>query len=392
MSSGPMQVPEVNAHIHTPYSFSAFTGIGQIFEMALQEGIQVVGINDFNVTDGYPEFYDHARSNRIYPLFNIEFIALDRDMQKQGIRINDPNNPGRIYLSGKGLDFPAHLEDKSRKVVDSVIREGHRQIRTMIEKTNRLLAEAGTGIFLDFTAIRKRHALEIVRERHLAKALRTVILEKYPAPEDQKGILARLYDGRFPTADPANEAATEIEIRNILLKAGGRAFVEEDEKAFPTIAQVQGIIAGSGGIACYPVLLDDVEGNLTDFESDWHKLYEELTARGIFCIELIPRRNDYQVLKNFVHFFRDQDFIILFGTEHNTPELAPLKVNCRHGVELDPDLKQISYQGACILAAHQHLRAKRMSSPVPSWNTLDLNGKKEIISTGKAVINRFINS
>jgi len=69
-------VHEVNGHLHTPYSFSAFRDMKQIFDMASAENIKVLGINDFYVTDGYEAFYKHSLGNRIFPLFNIEFIGL----------------------------------------------------------------------------------------------------------------------------------------------------------------------------------------------------------------------------------------------------------------------------------------------------------------------------
>ena len=46
---------DVNAHLHTPYSFSAFESIDQALDMAAAEGVKVVGINDFYSTDGYKE-------------------------------------------------------------------------------------------------------------------------------------------------------------------------------------------------------------------------------------------------------------------------------------------------------------------------------------------------
>ena len=66
---------EVNGHIHTPYSFSAFPDMDTIFRMAKQENIVALGINDFYVTDGYKSFHKGCVSNRIFPLFNIEFIG-----------------------------------------------------------------------------------------------------------------------------------------------------------------------------------------------------------------------------------------------------------------------------------------------------------------------------
>ena len=65
---------EANGHIHTPFSFSAFPDLDTVFRSAVNENIAVLGINDFFVTDGYEPFCQGALKNRIFPLFNIEFI------------------------------------------------------------------------------------------------------------------------------------------------------------------------------------------------------------------------------------------------------------------------------------------------------------------------------
>ena len=49
---------DVNAHLHTPYSFSAFKDVRQALDMAAAEGVEVVGINDFYSLDGYREWND----------------------------------------------------------------------------------------------------------------------------------------------------------------------------------------------------------------------------------------------------------------------------------------------------------------------------------------------
>src|SRR6056297_3407529 len=83
-------IPEVNGHFHTPYSFSAFENISQVIEMAQKENIKVLGINDFYTTAGYEEFYNLCLENKIFPLFNIEFIGLSTEQQKNNIKVNDP--------------------------------------------------------------------------------------------------------------------------------------------------------------------------------------------------------------------------------------------------------------------------------------------------------------
>ena len=130
---------EANGHIHTPYSFSAFSGMDTIFRMAREEKIALLGINDFYVSDGYNDFHKGCIANKIFPLFNIEFIGLLKEEQQKGIRINDPNNPGRIYFTGKGLDYPFHAGFFQKRELKKVIRESQLQIKAMISKLNQLI-------------------------------------------------------------------------------------------------------------------------------------------------------------------------------------------------------------------------------------------------------------
>ena len=384
------RVFEVNGHVHTPYSFSAFTDVGTLFEMAVEEDIKILGINDFYTTGGYPEFYENAIKSKVFPLFNIEFIALDRELQKKGVRVNDPNNPGRTYFSGKGLDFPETLDATRVKVVETLIRESLIQVESMIGKTNGVLDRIDAGFRLDFQQIRQAYARELVRERHIAKALRIKIFDKFPSGPERIAFLKTLYDGKEPVANQDSATAIENEIRNNLLKAGGKAFVEEDEKAFLSVDAVIDLIIHSGGIPCYPVLLDDAKGNFTDFEGDKESLHNQLAARNIFCIELIPGRNDAGILEDFVRYFHSRGFIILLGTEHNTPDMVPLTVSCRKQVPLAGDLKRISYEGACIIAAHQYLRARDSESDVSRWNSIEPERRDMLLSLGKAVVNHFL--
>lgn len=385
-------VYEVNGHIHTPYSFSAFSGVNPIFEMAVREDIRILGINDFYTTGGYLEFHDNALENWVFPLFNIEFIALDRELQKKGVRVNDPNNPGRTYFSGKGLDFPDSLDAGHAKIVNTIKVESLRQVEIMVEKTNAVLADIHSDLRLDYLDIRKNYARDLVRERHIAKALRIAIFERYTAVEERKAFLTRLYGGKEPASNLESNSSVEIEIRNNLLKAGGKAFVEEDEKAFLSVDAVIDIITHSGGIPCYPVLLDDPKGNITDFEGNKENLLGELSRKNIFCIELIPGRNDARILEDFVQFFHSKGFIILLGTEHNTPDMIPLTVSCRHQIPLADELKRISFEGACIIAAHQYLRAQGSESQVMHWNELSSDQKNNILTLGKAVVYHFTNT
>jgi hypothetical protein len=383
---------EANSHIHTPYSFSAFNDLDSVFSMAGSENISLLGINDFYVTDGYPSFYKGCISNGIFPLFNIEFIGLMREEQKNGIRINDPNNPGRIYFCGKGLDYPFHLSIDKYKELNSVKAETQNQLRAMVSKLNALISASNPSLKLDFDDIKKRYAHDLVRERHLAKAVRYLASENYVSPGSQLHFIESLYGGKKSKTGISDPASLENEIRSTLLKSGGAAFVEEDDRSFFDLKKIIDIINDAGGIPCYPVLLDDPSGKFTEFENDPEKLFTSLTNLGVACIELIPGRNDYSILKNFVEFFDKKGFIITFGTEHNTPEMIPLTVTARGNNPLDRSLKKIAWRGASVIAAHQYLRANNKPGYLGQNKLAGSDEKREFELLGQQVIEYYLNN
>ena len=382
---------EANGHIHTPYSFSAFRALDTAFKMALEEKIAVLGINDFYVTDGYKAFHDGCKTNKIFPLFNIEFIGLLKEEKQKEVRINDPNNPGRIYFSGKGLDYPFKLGWMQRRQLRTVKNESQLQIKAMIKKLNHLIKKDKPDLKLSYSAIKKEFAHELVREWHIAKALRELAATISAEEKEQLQFIENLYGGKKSKSGLSNHAALENEIRSNLLKSGGTAFVEADEDSFPELRKIIKIIIKAGGIPCYPVLLDDPSGKYTEFESDPEKLYVSLKRLGIECIELIPGRNDFSILKNFVDFFHKKGFIITFGTDHNTPEMLPLTVTTRGLKPLDESLKRIAWEGVCIIAAHQYLRADGRQGYVLPDGTHSVKQRRELVDLGQLVIEYFIN-
>lgn len=380
----------VNGHFHTPFSFSAFTEIEQVFILAEAEGVQVLGINDFYTTDGYAEFSELAQQYRIFPLFNIEFMALQSEEQAKGIRVNDPANPGRTYMSGKGLRHPFSIGKTQLGLLRQVQQESNVQTAEMVEKLNAFLAGLNAGFSFTFDELKAKYAKNMLRERHIAKALRIAIDEKFSIPEEKKAFYTLIFSGKEVKSGLTDITGLENEIRGNLLKTGGKAFVTEDPKAFLSLEQVKDVIISAGGIPCYPVLLDDPKGNFTDFEGDREELYRKLVEKKIFSLELIPGRNDLAILKDFVQFFRAKNFLISFGTEHNTPQLDPVKVSCRGGAELGEELTRIGYEGACIIAAHQYLMANGEEGFLRAGGSGKTDEYDAFVELGHAVITHFI--
>ncbi len=381
--------PDINGHIHTPHSFSAFTEIAQAFEMAKEEGVSVLGINDFYTTDGYDEFAELAAKSKVFPLFNIEFMGLQNDLQEAGIRVNDPSNPGRTYFSGKGLCQPAKMSEASAKKMAALKEESNRQTYEMVDKLNTYFSEIGVNIQFDAGEVQSRLAKGLFRERHIAQAIRIAVFETEETDLGRAGLLNKIFKGKEIKSAIDNVAGLENEIRGNLLKAGGAAFVPEDPKAFLSLEEVMELIIDAGGIPCYPCLLDFGDENFTDFEGDKEKLLETLKSKNVYSIELIPGRNKFHIIKEFVKFFHENDFVVTFGSEHNTPKLDPIKLNAGGGVDLDEELKQINYEGAAVVAAHQYLVANGKEGYLKN-GVAKTNEKAYFIELGKAVITKFL--
>ena len=348
-----MNIQDVNAHLHTPYSFSAFSGVQQALDMAAAEGVKIVGINDFYSMDGYAEWKSECEARRLFPLLGIEFISLNAEDQAAGLRVNDPNNPGRTYLSGKGLAFPVVLKGAEAAQLAAVKAESNAQVAAMCAKLNGHLKVVGAGFEIDFARVERELTRGSIRERHLAKALRLAVDARCTTDGEKASLYSLLFGGKALKSDPANIAAVENEIRGNLLKAGGAAFVPEDPKAFLPMETVQRIIEAAGGIPTYPFLGDDAKGCFTDFEADLQKAADTLAKRGFKSVEFITTRNTTAVLEQYAGYLEDEGFIVTFGSEHNTPALEPIRLRTRDCDHLSDKLREINYRGACAVAAHQ---------------------------------------
>jgi hypothetical protein len=376
---------KVNNHIHSPYSFSAFSGIGEAVRLAADEGVKILGINDFYVADGFGEFVDRCLDQGVFPLLNVEMIGISREEQQAGIRVNDPNNPGRTYISGKGFPFPFRLPADRQQRLDSVVEESNRQVSAMVKLLNRWLAARGTGLSLSVEEIMDTLAHRLLRERHVAKILRLKLEAAAHSDAEYDALLRKVYGGQAAASGRADVAGTENELRSRLLKAGAPAFVPEDERAFLPLDEIIEMIRAAGGIPTYPLLLDGTGDAITEFEDGKKQLLGVLEQKGIPSVEFIPLRNRIGILKEYAEFFYANGFTVSFGTEHNTSARGPLTVSCRDRVPLDERLMEISFKGAAYIAAHQYLASREG----PGYRT---GTREEMESLGQALFRHYFHT
>lgn len=350
-----------NSHIHLPPNFSAFYRLDQIIKQAREEKINVLGCSNYYDYSVYEKFAELCLENNIVPLFGLEVICFHDDLYRSGVRLNDPDNPGRMYICGKGA--VRLLEDKlpkeTERLLNIIRRRDSARIRKMIEKLNSAFREAGLDIDLDEDRIRRLIAEKTaspegtiyLQERHLAMAYQEKLYRILSSDRD------RLYRvlNFFGKIDPAEILFADVVqgfIRSTLMKAGKSCYVEEE---FISFEDAKVLIEGLDGLICYPVLADGADP-ISEFEWPVEGIIDRLKKEGIHCVEFIPTRNKLDVLREYIHSFDDAGFIVLAGTEHNTQMNLSLIPSSKEGKMLPADIDSILRKGVCYMVGLQYVK------------------------------------
>jgi len=346
---GPRPRRGTNGHIHTSESFSVFRSPTEAVWQAAREGLAVLGINDHYTVAGHEEFRRACEMAGIAATFSLEAVAMDRDAAEAGLKLNDPDNPGRIYLCGKGvtrvpLESLPEMQTLAR--MRAVLERRNREITTKVAKLfqDRLGVDGPT--WEDVVALTPRGN---ATERHVAYAVLRRLRE---LATKQGKLLAEFLTACCGTAPPAggDDATLQIFLRAKLLKAGAPCYVPEYADAFVSVADLRKIFLAFGSIPTYPVLGNPVLAGEQNIEA----LLDRLEAQGFCAGEVIPTRNTRERLAEIVFTAQRRWWPVFNGTEHNTPETRPLL----DPFALDPEFEPWFRQSTALLLGHQRLVAR----------------------------------
>ena len=357
--SGEAGWPIVNTHVHLPPNFSAFDSAEDAVATAAREGVRVFGASNFHDIGVYARFASMAERAGIVPLFGMEFICVVDVLQQGGTRVNDPSNPGRMYFCAKGIGRHASPGPGARRLMAAARDVDEDRMRRMVARLRACFAEAGLEISLTDELIAEDvaeragvpRASVVLQERHVAMAFQAALFRQADAGR-RRDLLTRAFGGP-PAASVDDPIAVQGEIRSRLMKAGRPAFVPESPVSFDDAYR---LTLELEGIPCYPTLADGASP-VCPWEEPPAGLAGRLLAREIHAAELIPGRNVPEVVDAYVAAFRDAGLIVMAGTEHNTRQRIPLEPRCADGSLPSPAARAAFWEGTCVVAAHQHLRA-----------------------------------
>jgi len=386
----------VNSHVHLPPNFSAFDSPAHALDLCDRQDVRVLGVSNYYDYTVYGPFAEQARRRGVFPLFGLEIICLEEELMRKGVRINDPGNPGKMYLCGKGIVGLSPMNEEARAILATIRANDSRRMGAMVERMGRVLRERGLarpptqeGVI---AMVVRRHAVPrdtvYLQERHVCMAFQEAIFAQV-GPEGRAAALERMLGS--PARNPLDPVAVQNDLRTALMKSGRPAYVDE---TFIGFAEAYRLVLALGGVPCYPVLADGASP-VCGFEADVDGLVRSLRERGVFMAELIPIRNSPAALRRYVMALRGAGLPVLAGTEHNTLDLLAMEPACVGGVEIDDDLKAVFWEGACVAAAHQFLAAQGRTGYVdaegrPSGDFGDDGSRIEAMARlGAAVIDAY---
>jgi hypothetical protein len=393
---------KVNSHIHLPPNFSAFQTVAQAIALSAAQGIRVLGVSNYYDYDVYGDFAEGARKAGIFPLFGLEIICLIDDLVKRGVKVNDPGNPGKMYICGKGITRFAPFSADATRLLGIIRHSDSTRMREVIAKLAEVLAQRGLPIQLTeadvIDMVARRHGCPrqriYLQERHVCQAFQEAIFAQVPAAERIEKLTRAFGLSAPPQFGPEDAVKIQNEIRAQLMKAGKPAYVAE---TFVNFEQAYRLILELGGIPAYPTLADGTSP-ICPFEQPVEKLIAGLKARGFECAEFIPIRNTPEVLTHYVRTMRAAGLVITAGTEHNTLDLLPIEPACLKGAPVPDEVKEIFWEGACVVAAHEFLTlhgecgfVDAQGKPNPNYP----NATARIAafkSLGEAVIQKYLNA
>jgi hypothetical protein len=341
---GPHPRRGTNCHIHTSESFSVFRSPTEAVWQAAREGLAVLGINDHYTVAGHDEFRRACEIAGLGAAFSLEAVAMDREAEAARLLLNDPDNPGRVYLCGKGV---TRVPSDSLPEMQNLAR-----MRAALEKRNREITAKLAALFAErlqaagptWEFVRGLTPRGNATERHVAWAA----LARLRELSAERGVsLSEIITRCCGAAPPAgaDDAALQIFLRAKLLKAGAPGFVRESEEAFVSTEELRRIFLAFGSIPTYPILGNPV----TSGERDIEALLDRLQAAGFYAVEVIPHRNTRERLREMVETARRRWWPVFNGTEHNTPEAKPML----DPYALDPEFEPWFRQSTALLLAHQ---------------------------------------
>lgn len=312
----------VNLHCHTFFSFNAYGySPAHIAWRAFREGLEVVGIVDFDTLDGVEEIIEAGRILNIKTVAGIETrVFIKEHLSKV---INSPQEPGIYYLMGTGFykkpEPGSELENILLKM-GAVARERNLKI---LNKLNDFLQEIEIDYEKDVLPLTPQGN---ATERHIVTALDRKAREVTGGDADR---LAEFWSKKlcvsqkemFPVVNKSSDLQELIRFK--LMKHGTVGYVFPEKENFLTLEEVIKMTEKTDALPTATWLDGTNEG-----ERSIKELLQFLIKKGAALLNIIPDRNwNIKDKKEKKKKIKNLDEVIKVTNELGLPVIAGTEMN-----------------------------------------------------------------
>ena len=337
----------INLHVHTNESFSFFQNPTEAVWYAYVEGIEYFGINDHYTINGHEEFRCACRIASLKSTYSIEAIAMDEESLAGKRRYNDPNNPGRCYLVGKGVVRDLKPGSSGYRILSTMRHSLRERNENIVKKLNTYTKERGLDFDLHYDAVESLTPDGNSTERHVVQAYCDRMAELYPDLNRREDMFTKVLGNSFAAELLSDPAELQTIVRARLVKSGMPCYVEENRKAFTTIENLVNMYLEYGAIPIYPMM-----GNpITEEERDLYALFRKMEKYRLNALEIIDYRTEIDRAREIIDAASSEGFPVFIGTEHNTKSPLPLV----SPVASYPDFYDYLCRSAHFVMGHQRL-------------------------------------
>ncbi|MFN3332084.1 MAG: hypothetical protein ACK47M_06210 [Caldilinea sp.] len=325
-----------NMHCHTFFSFNAYgyspTGLAWL---ARQEGIDLMGIVDFDVLDAVSEFLDACELTGVRGSAGIETRVYVPEFATR--EINSPGEPGVLYHMAIGFtqtDAPA----AAQAIIDELRMQSATRNRALIARVNAYL----DPVTVDYSAdVLPLTPAGNATERHIVvayiRAAERTFDNAAPFWAERLGLTLAACEKAM-----MDSASFQNTVRSKLMKRGGPGYMQPDIGTFPHVERLHELAHLCRALPCAAWLDGASEG-----EQAMDELLTLLVSKGVVALNIIPERNwnfadaavaaaKQQKLYEVVELAQQFDLPLNIGTEMNSfgqpivdnfdaPALAPVR-------------------------------------------------------------------
>jgi len=278
------ELPIVNLHCHTFFSFNAYYYSPSAFAWeAKKRGLYAAGIIDFDVLDGVEEFLDACSVLEMRATAGIESrVYIDEWKDRE---INSPKEPGIYYSMGYGFTDISEGSTDAQRILQCMTSMARRRNEVMLEKLNDYLRDVVINYEEEVLPLTPSGN---ATERHMLVAIDEKSKKVFPEREKRVRFWSNALGASEQKIRGLIDTPVELQmlIRSKLMKHGGPGYSLPDKENFPALEEMIAMIRGFGAVPTAGWLDGTSKG-----EKNSRAFLDFMVEKGAACLAIIPDRN-----------------------------------------------------------------------------------------------------